>query len=161
MTTSSALPPTPFLKQGVILAHLISNGVLMVIFFFVLFFYAILKSENQSYINPSPWEYFTFVEIVMAIWVIQLLASFYSIFKLLKEETAPRFRFVLIPLGLLSLGVGLFLVRAGETVIVLIGLYCLLYAITAFQTFRMLSPPFRSKNVPTRPTITKKKKSKK
>ncbi len=147
MTTHPTLPPIPFLKYWVILVHLISNGLLMIIFFFVLFFYALLKSENRLYIDPLPWELFAFVEIVMAIWVIQLLASFYSVLKLLKDETAPRFRFVLIPLGLLSLAAGLFLVRVETTIIVLIGLYCLLYAITAFQTFRMLVLQKRGKEI--------------
>ena len=160
MATRSTLPPIPFLKYGVILAHLISNGILIILFFFVFFLYAILKSENHNYIDPIPWDFFAFVEIVMAIWAIQLLASIYSILKLLKDETAPRFRFILIPLGLASLAVGLFLARPStEHIGLLIGLYCLFYTITAFQTFRMLSPPSHSKPILVRPTIQKKKRS--
>ncbi len=136
------LNPNPFLmKWGVILAHLIGAIVLGVLFFLFGFLYLLVQSES-----PITGAIDAFFISIFILWTIQILASGYSMWKLFKEEPSPRFRMILLPLGVLSLIVGLLFtygflgMKTIDNTIPLIGLFSLLVAITDFQTFRMLAP---------------------
>lgn len=143
---ASSLNPNPFLvKWGVIIAHLIGIIILSGIVILFGFLYLLMSSEYPD------WGGEIYL-LVFIVWGIQIFASLYSSWKVAKGENAPTFRFILLPLGVLSLITGLFFTYilwkapSTETTIPLMGLFSLWVAITDFQTFRMLSPKIEKKS---------------
>lgn len=123
----------PLLRYGVVGVHIV--GVLLLSLISLLFyvFIALADVPAGDFIHSA-------TAGIELLWAIQIIASLYAIVALLSQFKITHLHLLFAPLGLLSLATGLLFIffNTVSPILSLLGLFSLLYAITNFQTFRML-----------------------